>query len=104
MGYSPWGRKESDMTEQLSTAHSAKKVKDGCYRGYFFSKALTDLVEHYGWSLSLIKKKIFSGKKDWEVTKEKSMFYSVWSLGVLQLEHTIIFCFDVVDLQTALGL
>ena len=25
MGYSPWGRKESDMTEQLST-HSLRKV------------------------------------------------------------------------------
>ena len=24
MGYSPWGLKESDTTEQLSTAHSAK--------------------------------------------------------------------------------
>ena len=22
MGYSPWGHKESDMTEQLTTAHS----------------------------------------------------------------------------------
>ena len=73
MGYSPWGCKESDTTEQLSTAHSAKKVKDHCYRGHFFPKALADLVEHYGWSLSLIKKKIFSGKKDWELIKESSV-------------------------------
>ena len=33
MGYSPWGRKKSDATEQLSTAHmidekSVKEVKE----------------------------------------------------------------------------
>ena len=28
MGYSPWGREESDMTEQLSTMHRSKVVKD----------------------------------------------------------------------------
>ena len=26
-GYSPWGHKESDMTEQLSTAQQQKKIK-----------------------------------------------------------------------------
>ena len=25
-GYSPWGRKKSDMIKQLSTAHSANKI------------------------------------------------------------------------------
>ena len=29
MGYSPWGSKESDMTEQLSTAH--RETAEGCY-------------------------------------------------------------------------
>ena len=28
MGYSPWGRKESDKTEQLSMMHRSKVVKD----------------------------------------------------------------------------
>ena len=26
MGYSPWGRKESDMTERLSTVHSTRSI------------------------------------------------------------------------------
>ena len=28
-GYTPWGRKESDMTEQLTLSHHAKKKKTG---------------------------------------------------------------------------
>ena len=35
VGYSPWGRKESDMTEQLSTAQCEVKLAcDHCYSFY----------------------------------------------------------------------
>ena len=35
VGYSPWGRKESDMTEQLSTAQREVKLAcDHCYGFY----------------------------------------------------------------------
>ena len=30
-GYSPWGRKDSDMTEQLSLTHTLIIVTDGTY-------------------------------------------------------------------------
>ena len=31
MGYNPWGRKESDTTERLSTAQSAENLKKELY-------------------------------------------------------------------------
>ena len=36
-GYSPWGRKESDTTEQLRTARGMKRT----IRGFFFFSKLT---------------------------------------------------------------
>ena len=32
MGYSPWGRKEPDTTERISTAHSIREQNNGKHR------------------------------------------------------------------------
>lgn len=48
------------------------------YRRYFFSEALADTVEHYSWSLSLIEKKDFSGKKDGSSLKRNLCLKVFW--------------------------
>ena len=48
MGYSPWGHKESDTTEQLYTHYLANKVR--------LVKARVFPVAMYGWDSWSIKK------------------------------------------------
>ena len=58
MGYSPWGRKELDVTERLSTAQRVKEILQ--YKGELDPFSKTDMhsmqetwVQSLGWEKSL---------------------------------------------------